>query len=353
MEYAVELIELYWASLLVDGPVRQLHQCHGRRGCYRAKRSQKVLCRSQERRRKCDTSSAVPRAIVGEDIGPYVSQLLLLPADFGALAINQVYATLQPPLQYMTTTAAYVAAQNGVVPPYPAAGPAQPIQDGAGLAAYTHSDVLYQAYLIAHQVLAKAKHPGNPGIPYHTSATQKGFTTLGDPDAAALIGYVAAEALKAVWWQKWFVHLRHRPEVGGLLVHLQQTAGFDPTTPNAIVAGSTAVAQSAAANAGSFYLPQAFPEGSPTHPAYPTGHGTVAGACITVLKFFWDGNVPIPTAAVPNLPLNGELHKLASNVSFGHGIFAGIHWRSDTVESIKQGEKVALAIPRRPSADLQ
>jgi hypothetical protein len=42
--------------------------------------------------------------------------------------------------------------------------------------------------------------------------------------------------------------------------------------------------------------------------------------------------------------LNGELHKLASNISFGHGIFAGIHWRSDTVESIKLGEKVALAI---------
>ena len=33
-----------------------------------------------------------------------------------------------------------------------------------------------------------------------------------------------------------------------------------------------------------------FPEGSPAHPAYPTGHGTVAGACITVLKFFYDGD---------------------------------------------------------------
>ena len=37
---------------------------------------------------------------------------------------------------------------------------------------------------------------------------------------------------------------------------------------------------------GTYLLPQPFPEGSPTHPSYPTGHGTVAGACITLLKFF-------------------------------------------------------------------
>ena len=37
-----------------------------------------------------------------------------------------------------------------------------------------------------------------------------------------------------------------------------------------------------------------------------------------------------------------ELHKLAHNVSFGHGIHAGIHWRSDTDYSILLGEQVAI-----------
>jgi hypothetical protein len=37
------------------------------------------------------------------------------------------------------------------------------------------------------------------------------------------------------------------------------------------------VRASSEANNG-YFLPQAFPEGSPTHPAYPTGHGTVAVA---------------------------------------------------------------------------
>src|SRR5947208_11872758 len=94
---------------------------------------------------------------------------------------------------------------------------------------------------------------------------------------------------------------------------------------------------------GRYLLPQAFPEGSPTHPCYPTGHGTVGGACCTVLKFFFDGNFVIPSPVMPAsdglslvpfsgppLTVNGELSKLAFNISFGHGIHAGIHFRSST-----------------------
>ena len=109
---------------------------------------------------------------------------------------------------------------------------------------------------------------------------------------------------------------------------------------------------------GSHLLSQAFPEGSPAHPAYPTGHGTVAGACITALKFFFDGDATIPNPVVSSadgmslvpytgpdkdkLTVNGELHKLAHNISFGHGIHAGIHWRSDTDYSMLLGEAVTL-----------
>jgi hypothetical protein len=47
-----------------------------------------------------------------------------------------------------------------------------------------------------------------------------------------------------------------------------------------------------------------------------------------------------------SLTINGELNKLAWNVSLGHGIHAGIHFRSSTYESILLGEEVALAILR-------
>jgi hypothetical protein len=43
------------------------------------------------------------------------------------------------------------------------------------------------------------------------------------------------------------------------------------------------------------------------------------------------------------MTVNSELHKLAHNISFGHGIHAGIHWRSVTDYSMLLGEAVALS----------
>ncbi|WP_437678252.1 vanadium-dependent haloperoxidase [Sorangium sp. So ce131] len=99
----------------------------------------------------------------------------------------------------------------------------------------------------------------------------------------------------------------------------------------------------------------AFPEGSPLHPAYPSGHATVAGATITLLKALFDTNVPFPNPVIPNpsntsllggyggptLTVEGELNKLASNIALGRN-FAGVHWRSDATEGLKLGEAIAI-----------
>jgi hypothetical protein len=182
---------------------------------------------------------------------------------------------------------------------------------------------------------------------------------------------MATRALKAAWYHKWIKDLRLRPEEFGALVQARKT-GSSPF-PQAAGALHSDVLNSAAlpltfANYGSYLLPQAFPEGSPTHPCYPTGHGTVGGACITTLKFFFDGSQkirPLLTGAGRDvyepssdglslntyagadrnsLDINGELNKLAYNVSFGHGIHAGIHFRSSTYWSILLGEQVALSV---------
>jgi hypothetical protein len=88
----------------------------------------------------------------------------------------------------------------------------------------------------------------------------------------------------------------------------------------------------------------------------------VAGACITLLKFFFDGNHRISSPLMPTsdglavepctgrdagqITVNGELNKLGHNVSFGHGIHAGIHWRSDSDSSLVLGEAIAISVPR-------
>jgi hypothetical protein len=109
------------------------------------------------------------------------------------------------------------------------------LHDGRGLAAYTHEDVLYEAYFIASLVLNTINGLGkppplNPGNPYIGSKTQNGFATMGGPDITATLAAVAAEAIKNVWYQKWWVHLRHRPESGGAIVRLMKT-GQDGSIP--------------------------------------------------------------------------------------------------------------------------
>src|SRR5205823_1929665 len=102
-------------------------------------------------------------------------------------------------------------------------------------------------------------------------------------------------------------------------------------------------------------------EGSPLHPAYGAGHATVAGACVTILKAFFNESFVIPEPVVPGpdghtlwpytcpgadrLTVGGELNELAANVALGRN-FAGIHWRADYMESLKLGEAVAISILR-------
>jgi hypothetical protein len=119
------------------------------------------------------------------------------------------------------------------------------------------------------------------------------------------------------------VHLRHRPESGGGLVHLIKRGQGNTIDArlNTNILNAQAV-QNSFSKYGAYLLSQAFPEGSPTHPAYPTGHGTVAGACITLLKFFFDGNYVIPNPLVPTndglrsclipVPMPGKLPSMAS-----------------------------------------
>lgn len=111
------------------------------------------------------------------------------------------------------------------------------------------------------------------------------------------------------------------------------------------------------ANFGTALLPQVFPEGSPTHPSYGAGHATVAGACVTILKAWFDESFVLPgpvlvpdaagTALVPgpavDLTVGGELNKLAANIAIGRNA-AGVHWRSDYTRSVKLGEEIAIRL---------
>jgi len=375
---AAEEVEHYWAALLADVPFTQ-YATNSLVGQAVADMNNLSFLRSAANdqfpypvtRQNLFRGQFVPGD--GNVQGPYISQFMLQPTFFGAQPLDQRYQTFQPGGAYMTSPAEYQLVQNG------GNSGRQLVYDntyrylrsGRDLAAYTHVDVLYQGYFTAFLVLAGLGAAPNPGNPYIGSLTQKAFATLGGPDVAGTLAEMATRALKAAWFHKWIKDLRMRPEEYGALVHARKT-GASPM-PQAATALHNDVLDSAVlpiihSNYGSYLLPQAFPEGSPTHPCYPTGHGTVGGACVTALKFFFDGSQKIRSlltragrdVSVPNtngtalntytgadrdnLDVNGELNKLAYNVSFGHGIHAGIHFRSSTYWSILLGEQVALSI---------
>jgi membrane-associated phospholipid phosphatase len=303
--------------------------------------------------------------------GPYLSQFFWHSQPFGAQHIEPRMRTRVARVDYMTQPADWLAVQNGVTPG--GAGPFDAVlrymRNGRDLGEWVHIDVLFQAYFQALLALMTPPDPSNPftggglgaplnpGNPYAASKNQIGFGTFGGPYFATILCEVATRALKAVWFQKWFVHRRLRPEEFGGRIHHHIVSG-KPYPIHADALGSAALARVYGMH-GTYLLPQAFPEGCPVHPAYGAGHATVAGACVTILKALFDGSHVIPNPVVAStdglslvpytgpdvLTVEGELNKLAANVAIGRNI-AGVHWRTDMTASLALGEEVAICVLR-------
>ena len=359
---ATEMVEHYWGSLLRDVAFTDYGSSSIAASAAAELGSQPTYFGPRNSSGQVTPNLLFRGTFPGETLGPYLSQFFIQPTVFGAQPIGQQQVTYLPNIDYGTNFQEWLEIQNGVdtgnrnqVDPQ-----LRYRRSGRDLAAFTHVDVLYEAYFNALLVLMGIGAPVNPGNPYANSRVENGFGTFGGPDFASTLGDIAAKALDVVWYQKWFVHLRPRPEAFGGNIQLVKTGqgAESDVKPSNVVLNSQALQQSFN-KYGSWLLSLAFPEGSPAHPAYPTGHGTVGGACITVLKFFFDGTYVVPNPVVPTddglslnpytgsdagqLTVNGELNKLGHNVTFGHGIHSGIHWRSDSDTSMLLGEAVALS----------
>lgn len=306
----------------------------------------------------------------GCTVGPYISQFMWLNTPFGTEYVERRQRTLLPGTDHLTDYNNWLATQNGYVVESDA-GEYDPVRryvrNGRDISAWVHVDVLFQAYFNACLILLTPPSsdplsggigcPVNPSNPYIGNPNQVGFATFGPPHFKALLCEVATRALKVTWHKKWQVHRRLRPEAWGGLVHNQVVHDRYPGVIDAKQFDSPALARVHSQH-GSYLLPMAFPEGSPTHPAYTAGHATVAGACVTILKALFDESFVIPSPAVPTpdglalqpypgpaLTVGGELNKLASNIATGRNI-AGVHWRTDSLNSLRAGEALAISILR-------
>ncbi|MEL6198507.1 MAG: vanadium-dependent haloperoxidase, partial [Pseudomonadota bacterium] len=370
----------------------------------------------------------------GCEVGPYVSQFMVIGnnslngdtvvADgqigYGPLSIDQ-RVPVAAPIDYMVTPETWVEVQRGCEvrnnlelftnpnhpdPAFQAPAARRFICCPRDLATYVHDDALYEAYLNACLILLGMGTPFDPG--FSNLAGQKvsgvdlgalfrvepggnhveiarqagGFALYGGPHILTLVTEVATRALKAVRYQKFNVHLRLRPET--LAGRIELAGNIEAEFPaigtpfsdlGAVIAPTVAKIRAAnAASGNTAFLPMAFQEGSPMHPAYGAGHATVAGACVTVLKAFFDtstvfvrrgnteaflspqaGDTTLTYAASddgstlndetggPALTLEGELNKLAANISIGRNM-AGVHYYSDYYDSLRMGEEIAIGM---------
>ncbi|MDJ0612660.1 MAG: vanadium-dependent haloperoxidase [Rhizobiaceae bacterium] len=302
------------------------------------------------------------------------------------------------------------------------------------LATYVHFDALYQAYLNACLILLGDATPFDPafdvlsgvdGYEFLVDTTTQtkaranagGFALYGGPHILSLVTEVATRALKAVRFQKFNNHIRCRPEV--LAARIEKAVEIEEKFPsvcgcltemegqlkkNSVGEGENEVPSTLERilehntckvtnkQAETVLLPMAFAEGSPMHPAYGAGHATVAGACVTILKAFFDTSAVFAKTTVNGrsnagfftnaqldkmrkdldkgetldvsyiayqpaadgskleeiqvdcpLTLEGELNKLAANISIGRNM-AGVHYFSDYFDSVRMGEKIAIGI---------
>ncbi|OFX05566.1 MAG: hypothetical protein A3E78_12385 [Alphaproteobacteria bacterium RIFCSPHIGHO2_12_FULL_63_12] len=289
----------------------------------------------------------------GDLAGPYISQFLWKDIPYGGnTTIVQRYGRPTGG-DYMTSYNEWLAVQRGQGGGATPKAGAYYIYDGRTLGEWVHADFPVQAFLNAALILLGVPNASDLGSPYRSYAKQGSFITFGAADILDLVSKAGNLALTGAWYHKWLVNRRQRPEVTGGRVHNTKT-GAKTYDLHSDLLNSDAAARVFAAN-GTYLLPMAFAEGSPTHPAYPAGHACIAGACTTVLKAFFneDALVPNPVVATPDgaslapyggaLTIGGELNKLANNIALGRD-WAGVHYRSEGIEGINCGEIQAIGL---------
>ena len=431
-ELTFEMAEVYELALLRDVPFQYWDQGGGDPGGKLGNSNDRMnsypyaVANFPNRPRKTDDTNTLTHQTMfrgsspGVDQGPYLSQFLLIGnaelggghgvdagiINYGAMEMSQKVRQADD-VDFMTNWTDWLNVQNGLdvndtnafaIPNGTGQnfnGPRCFIHTPRDLATYVHFDALYQAYLNAALILLGMGAPFDPGFASLSGmrasfpaastdgvpANAGGFALYGGPHILTLVTEVATRALKAARFQKFNTHMRARPEVLAARIHkrVELEANYpqfcgcltkmedDISLTVSEIINSTPDATA--------LLPMAFREGSPMHPSYAAGHATVAGACVTVLKAFFDTSTAFVDSAEGGvfkyaepsdqgiaylsksggkslakenisgcpLTLEGELNKLAANISIGRNM-AGVHYFSDYYDSLRMGEEIAIGM---------
>lgn len=375
-ERSAEAVELYWQALLRDvaysefedntanakvlAAVEDLNKLSA---FYGPKQNGRVTPQTLFRGSvtyvdESDRSGKTAKHVIPPGVldGPYISQLLLRNFAWGTQFVSALIRTAVAGKDFLTNFDEWLTVQNGG-----SSGKAitydstnRYIVTVRDLGEYAH--IGGPTYLGASFILNSIGTPLNPGNPYVNSKTQTGSAaTFAVGYLQGLLNLGTSRAIRASYWQKFYVHRILRPEAYSGLVY-NNLVNNTKYPINSELLNSKALADTFS-TFGTYLLPQAYPEGAPIHSSYTGGAAATAGVNVTLLKAFFDEDFVIPNPVVPDpndptklipysgpsLTVGGELNKLATNYAIGRGN-GGIHWRTDGSAALALGEAVAISI---------
>ena len=290
--------------------------------------------------------------------GPMISQLLYADIKWGPLNVPHKFKTVVSNKDYLTDFILWRFTQNGNITAIDDFDPVQRyIRNGRDLGEVIHNDRMPQHFLIAASIIQFGYGIRfNQGHPYPAYEMMDPFATFDYFHLQNILTEVSKCAMWAEFARKWIIWRKLRPEEYGGLIQ-NKIINNRPYNFSSSIYDSNVLDRTFTKH-GTYLLPQQYPEGSPGHPAYGSGHSVVAGACATILKMWFDGDQQILSPVVPNsdgtaleaytgpganeLTLTGEINKLAMNHSVGR-MWGGVHYRSDIIEGLNLGEEIAIA----------
>jgi len=290
----------------------------------------------------------------GDLQGPYISQFLYRDIKIGGLMHKQKYNTNIEGSDCMKTWDTAISVQSGNITE------ANPVHielpryiiTGRDLASYVNDDP-FQIFYNTLGILIDMGVPMNPSIIkiLDNNPAESLSINLGRYDIQTTLAMIGRNALLIAWYMKWNT-LFLRPEAYGIEV---ERIFRDKRNRYGISEGLLAnrILHAVRSKNGTVLLSQVYAGGAPLDPSTPSGYATIAGACVTVLKYFFDSNYEIevyePDITGSNISNNGmkttvgqELDKLACNISIGRN-WAGVHYWMDAIIGMKKGEKVAIS----------
>jgi hypothetical protein len=364
-EAAAEIVELYWLVLTRDIPFSEYDT-----NPLIAEAVANLNTLKDYKAITPVTPQNIFRGISKSDlVGPLVSQIMFIDTPMwpGVCPCSYYFPARTAENNRMITKDTYLSVQNGTVTePGLTLSPEQTyLSTGRDLAYSVWNDAPGQWCQLAISRLLSIGAPYSPKNPYvYTDESTEGcgeakidteaFINWYLIDVITCLEVATQVALTVAWYNKWAMFRRLRPEAYGNEVEQWRLTGENPANISSELLKNPVLAKVLEVQ-GNYYMAQTFPEGSPTHPAYPAGHALFAGAGITIIKAFLDNDWVFPNPVEPNadgksvhsidikLTLANEANKLASNIALGRD-WAGVHYRTDGHNGILLGEKVAICV---------